>query len=417
MVKGIIEGRITPKAECYSEEVSDPVFLRAQNIEEGYLNFSDAKRLKREAFEAEPKAILLDKDIVLTIDGALLGIAAVHRTGDEECCVSNHMVRIQHGSKANPEYLSWFLNSPSGQKQIKRGITGSAIPGIRTDAIKRILVALPPPNIQCALVNEIEAARALRQNKLSQADELLEGLDDYLLNQLDLVAPADAQRGAFAIRLKQIDGPINPERYMGLNIEKSIRGTTIEGVAEILDKKISPAVESPNTKWDWIRIDDLQNQPLSVGEVRTAPGSEIDGTFFEVQENDILLARLGPTIQNAKFVLCPKLNRRTVASSEFLVLRCHEGWNPAVVLWILRTNLFRKLIYSKCRGGTPSRYRVSCDDLAALPFPIIKETKQKTLLAEINIRLEEAQRLRQEAAEQWVAAKARFEQKLLGEEA
>jgi hypothetical protein len=397
--------------------MSDPVFLRAQNIEEGYLNFLDAKRLTKEAFYAEDKAILLDGDIVLTIDGALLGIAAVHRVGYEPCCISNHMVRLHHGVKIEPDFLSWVLNSPLGQKQIKRGITGSAIPGIRTDAIKRILVPLPPKKIQLRMVQELEDARQARKAKLTLADELLNGLDAYLSEQAGIITPSEEKKRVFAVRLSQLQDSLNPERYMSINLEKTIKGTTITHIAQIFDKKVTPSVEAPNEEWDWIRIDDLPNYPLNVGEVRTALGSEIEGSFFEAQENNILLARLGPTIQNAKFVLCPKLKRRTVASSEFLILRCYEGWIPLVVLWILRTKLFRELIYSKGRGGTPSRYRVNRDDFADLPFPLIGPSKQKKLLAEILKRIEEVRLLRQTAISDWTAAKIRFEQKLLGEEA
>src|SRR5260370_13876736 len=88
-------------------------------------------------------------------------------------------------------------------------------------------------------------------------------------------------------------------------------------VGNLLEARCSPEKEAPLEQWDWIRIDDLPNRPWQVENVRTQLGKEINGTFFEVQENDILLARLGPAIQNAKFVICPKLTRRTVASSEF----------------------------------------------------------------------------------------------------
>jgi type I restriction enzyme S subunit len=186
VVKNVIEGRITPKEECYTDDDSAPVYLRAQNIEEGYLNFSDTKRLTPEAFHKEAKAILLDGDIVLTIDGVLLGIAAVHRASDAPCCVSNHMVRLITGEKVLPDFLSWFLNSPAGQRQIKRGITGSAIPGIRTDAIERILISLPPLPVQREMVMEMEQSRRSQRRKLQQADALLSGLDAFLLERLGL---------------------------------------------------------------------------------------------------------------------------------------------------------------------------------------------------------------------------------------
>lgn len=184
VVREIVEGRITPKPEFYSEDLEDPIFLRAQNIEKGYLNFLDAKRLKRDPFDAEPKAILLDNDIVLTIDGVLLGVAAVHRSGDEDCCISNHMVRIRHGAETDPEYLAWFLNSSAGQRQIKRGITGSAIPGIRTDAIERILIPTPPLDVQRSLVTEIEKRRADAQRLRQEAETEWEAAKTHFERQL-----------------------------------------------------------------------------------------------------------------------------------------------------------------------------------------------------------------------------------------
>jgi type I restriction enzyme M protein len=159
----------------------------------------------------------------------------------------------------------------------------------------------------------------------------------------------------------------------------------------------------------------LENLPLGVKTIRTEIGSDIEGTFFAVQENDILLARLGPTILNQKIVLCPKTNRHTVGSSEFLVLRCKEGWNPVTVLWTLRTSLYRDLIYSKGRGATPSRYRVSREDLGKLPFPQMSKRDQDFLAKEIDQRLDNTRRLREEAAREWEAAKARFEAKLLND--
>jgi hypothetical protein len=50
----IVEGRVTPLPHCYTDDPQAPVFLRAQNIEEGFLNFADAKRLTPEAFDEEP---------------------------------------------------------------------------------------------------------------------------------------------------------------------------------------------------------------------------------------------------------------------------------------------------------------------------------------------------------------------------
>ena len=266
------------------------------------------------------------------------------------------------------------------------------------------------------MVKEMEAARQSHKRKLDEADALLSGLDGFLLESVGITISNEQSRSCFAVKLSQIDGPINPERYKALKLEKNINGTVMDSVATILEEKVCPVTKAPNEEWDWIRIDDLENRPLDVEAIRTEIGSQIEGSFFAVRENDILLARLGPTILNQKIVLCPKTKRQTVASSEFLVLRCKEGWNPVTVQWVLRTLIYRDLIYSKGRGGTPSRYRVNREDLEKLPFPKIESKKQDCLAKEINKRLNQIRRLREEAAREWDAAKAKFEAKLLGVE-
>lgn len=410
----MIEGRITPVEGSYSNDPAHPVFLRAQNVAEGHLDFSDAKRLFPDVFEADADSVLRENDVVLTIDGALLGKAAVHVKGDYECCVSNHMVRILSGREVSPMFLTWFINSPIGQLQIKRGITGSAIPGIRTDAIKRMLIPLPPLDKQSELVATMEAARAARRAKLAEADALLAGLDAYLLEILGL-APPNAPRKVFAIHASQLSNTLAAERYVALQLEDPLhwRGTVADAV-KLVEGRIAPSREAPDADWDWIRIDDLPNQPWQVDTMRTVAGAEIEGALYSVRKNDILLARLGPTILNAKFVLAPQPVRQTVASPEFLVLRCKRGWEPEVLLWLLRMKLFRDIMYLRSRGGTPSRYRLDGADLLSIPFPDASDLPQKEIAAEIRRRRERSRSLREEAETGWADAKRWFEEQLLG---
>lgn len=348
----------------------------------------------------------------------LVGKCEVFRE-DGHWVFASYLIRVRIDTdQAEPDFISTFLNTYAGRVQIdrvSRQIIGMS--NINAEELRGLQIPLPPLPVQREMVSEMEAARESRRRKLAAADALLSGLDAFLLDRFGLSVPKEKVRTSFAVRLSQIDGPINPERYMAIALEKSIKGTCIDpDVASILEDKVCPSRRGPDEQWDWIRIDDLENRPLGVQTIRTEVGSEIEGTLFAVQENDILLARLGPTILNQKIVLCPKTNRPTVASSEFLVLRCKEGWNPVTVLWTLRTSLYRDLIYSKARGATPSRYRVNRDDFGKLPFPKIENKDQDVLAEEITRRLDEARGLRAEAGREWEAAKARFEARLLGGE-
>lgn len=151
---------------------------------------------------------------------------------------------------------------------------------------------------------------------------------------------------------------------------------------------------------------------MEIETVRTQPANKVEGSFFNVQKGDILVARLGPTILNQKIVLVRHLERETVASSEFLVLRCKEDYNPEVVMAILKTSYYRNLLYSYARGSTPSRYRLNRDDMLKLTFPDIR-AKQSTVLRRIHTVQSKVKKLQEEAEKEWTAAKERFEKELL----
>jgi type I restriction enzyme S subunit len=363
----------------------------------------------------EEDARLQHNDVLFARSGATAGKTYIHNKEIGPAVFAGYCIRFKFDAqRVLPKFVYYYTKTTRYQAWVRSIQRPAGQPNINKEEFKAFIIPVPDTDIQAKLVSELEVARSTTKNKLAQSDDLLDGFDNFILDALGLTAPSQEKRMCFAVRLGQIDGALNAERYAGLRLAQPIQGTVVNKVAEILETKIAPSKVAPNANWDWIRIDDLENHPLTIDKMRTAIGSEIDGTFFEVSENDILLARLGPTIQNAKFVLCPQTKRRTVASGEFLVLRCRGGWNPAAVLWVLRTKLLRNLMYSKARGGTPSRYRLHRDDLAAMPFPEMNSHKQNALIEEINRRILRVQHLRAEAVAEWTAAKTRFEQQLLG---
>lgn len=386
--------------------------LRANNVtEEGnisgdFVYISEEKHQELSATEITPD------DLLLTMRGSI-GRSAIVPDNISRANMNAAICRIRLQDKDINKFVRDYLNCDLGRLQAKRHGHKAVQGDLNLDAIRSFRVILPPRNIRDQLVIKLELARQIYHEKIIKTDALVSDIYAFLINQLGLVIPS-LKGMAFAIQVSQLQGPFNPERYRSHVLENSISGTTIGSIAKILIDKISPQNIAPNDKWDLIRIDDLANDPIDVETMRNEIGTSIKGTYYNVQENDILLARLGPTIQNRKIVLCPATKIQTIASPEFLVLRCHEGWDPLVVLWILRTSLYRDLIYSKCRGSTPSRYRVNRDDLITLPFPDIKAI-QESLAGEIKKRLAEVRRLKMEAIKDWGIAKALFKSKLLGE--
>ena len=108
-------------------------------------------------------------------------------------------------------------------------------------------------------------------------------------------------------------------------------------------------------------------------------GSEIEGSLKIVEEGDVILARLGPSMMNRKIVVVPKIDKEVkhiLASPEFIVIRPHNKKDSFYIAGVLRTDLMLRYMYSKTRGGTPSRYRLSEEDFMVLDFPIADDKQR-----------------------------------------
>ena len=376
----------------------------------------DIRMLATRHAPSRARMIVKANDIIISTTRPHRGAVAMIKQEDDGCIASTGfaVLRIRRDVRdVLREYLLNIIASPMILQQFLQRSSGGNYPAITSDEIGKVLVPIPSIELQQKLVEKMQVAQESRKKKLAQADELLAGIDKFLLKEVGVDQVSHSRRRCFGIRLRQVEGPINPDRYSALGMERNVEGATIGRVGDILEDKTSPSRVDGNGEWDWIRIDDLPNEPLGIDKIRTEYGKNMQGTFFTVEKDDILIARLGPTILNRKFVLCPETKRRTIASPEFLVLRCYKGWNPMLVLWILKTTFYRNLIYSKCRGGTPSRYRIIGVDLGALPFPSIDKKKQDELVNVIKGKLEDIRDLREEAERDWRTAKADFEAQIL----
>ena len=412
-----IAGGATPSRSdesLYADDHDGVRFFRILNVADGEIIDRDLKYVTSDVHNGLLERSQLDAgDVLMTITGRV-GSAAV--VGEEHlpANINQHIARLRVNTKrCRPESLSEWLNCPAGLELSNRYVSGGKRAALDYGAIRSLRMPLPSLTVQDVLVAAMDAARAERQAKLAEAAALLAGMDDFVIETVDITRPSNPRR-TFALQTKDLTDAINPVRYQSWQIEKNLPfGDTVSVAGSLVESKFSPSKDATEEQFDWIRIDDLPNQPWQIDTVRTENGSDIAGTLFEVQEDDILIARLGPTILNAKFVLCPKLSRRTVASGEFLVLRCNRNYQPEAVLWLLRTVIYREMMYLRSRGATPSRFRLNSDDLMSLPFPKLDTAMQTTIVEEVRQRRDAARRLRGEAEAGWEAAKRRFEVQLL----
>ena len=346
-------------------------------------------------------------DIVISQRGSLGQCAIVDDTF-EKMNISANIIAIKNIRESSATFIHDYLLSIVGQTLLERNISGQVQQKVTTQDIADILIPIGCEEERLSEV--VKLGYYNYKNLLTKASASLTELEQNIAEHFNL-ENNKSNRLCFAIRLRNLDGVIDAKRYSSMTTNTS--EFKISDVCDIVDEKVNVS-RFDKQVIDWIRIDDLPNQPLDIEEVRTQPANEVEGTFFEVQEGDILVARLGPTILNQKIVMVRSLERTTIASAEFLVLRCKSGYNPEAVMAVLKTAYYRDLMYSHARGSTPSRYRLNREDMLNLPFPDIRE-HQEQIAADADRIREQVKTMRIQAEEEWQTAKTQFEQELLGE--
>lgn len=332
---------------------------------------------------------------------------------------ASYLMRLRvDPDKALPEFVTAFLNTRAGRVQIdreSRQIIGMA--NINAEEIRTLRIPLPKPTKQGELLGHLNAARDARRRKLGDADELLGGLDAFILNLLGISSDLGSVRRVGAVRVRNLEGPLNPERYLEASPAARLsptQATPLDQAFQVVEEKVTPSKDAPNALWDCLRIDDLGNEPIDPPQPRRLPGAKLNGAFFRVRDGDLLIARLGPPLLNGKIVVVRDCGTRAVCSPEFLVLRPRGKYDADVAMWVLRSRAFRRVLYSKSRGSTPSRYRLIRGDLSGVMLPKLKERQERHIAVEVARRRAESRGLREEADQLWEHAKAEFEIALLG---
>lgn len=160
-----------------AEEVGNYVYLRMNNITyEGHWNFSDLKYINLTKGE-EPKYLLQKGDLVFnrTNSKELVGKTAVYQLA-EPMAIAGYLIRSRTNEKAEPEYISAYLNSKHGKATLKgmcKNIIGMA--NINAQEFQNIGILRPPLSLQthfARAMEQIEQQKAVVRQQLVASEGL-----------------------------------------------------------------------------------------------------------------------------------------------------------------------------------------------------------------------------------------------------
>ncbi len=156
-------------------------YLTAENIQEGFINSSDARFVSELVDKRNRRASLLPDDVVISIKGTV-GQAAIAFDENIPSNMNRDVSRIHVKDSINPYYLVAFLNSKFGRGQTLRESSGNVQQMTTLGRIRELLI----PIISDSDASEIELIIRKARNELKNSETSYQQAEDLLLEELGL---------------------------------------------------------------------------------------------------------------------------------------------------------------------------------------------------------------------------------------
>jgi type I restriction enzyme S subunit len=114
------------------------------------------------------------------------------------------------------------------------------------------------------------------------------------------------------------------------------------------------------------------------------PYSEVSKGFTSFQENDVIMAKITPCMENGKAAIARGLcNSLGFGSTEFHVFRHNDGILPEYIFYFIRQETFRKSAEANMTGSVGQK-RVSVDFLKEVNLPLPPLNEQRRIVSKLE---------------------------------
>lgn len=413
-----VSGGATPKKtegdKYYADKETGVPFLRVQNLNtDGTLSFDDCLYINKETHEGMlARSQVSEGDLLVKITGvgrmAIASVAPEGFIGN----TNQHMVVVKTGNKEISKYLARYLNLDIIEKIASRHSTGGTRPALDYPSVKNL------PIIEGIDFSPIDRAIEIKKQKESEAQQLLDSIDAYILNELGVTLPeikTDLKSRMFLVNRSELEERLDPTVYKdGTKLISSLfENVKLSHVAFVnpggayKGKPIGTSISFIPME----AIDEVYSGISSQGETTIADSSG----FTKFKEGDLLWAKITPCMQNGKSAIARDLtNGLGCGSTEFFVLRPKdERLSVEYLHVILHMKCVREtaMLYF---GGSAGQQRVSSSFLENFNLPLPALAKQQEIANHINAIRQQAKQLQEEGKSILENAKKEVEQMIIG---
>ncbi|MBI4721828.1 MAG: restriction endonuclease subunit S [Candidatus Stahlbacteria bacterium] len=401
----------------FFEEKGIPYF-RSQDFD--LFDFEINQYIKKEFHDKLNRSAIKPKDVLLAVVGATLGVVGYVPDDIKEGNINQNVVRIRVKDKeVNPKFLAIILSSKTGQTLIIRNSTIQTQAYINNSQLGNIRLPISSLEVQNKIVALMDNAYNQKKQKESEAQQLLDSIDDYVLDELGIKLPELKDEMTYIVNSdtvehKRIDAYYYQPKFE--EVEKAIKN----GKFEVMELKefitkihygASVKNEYVNEGIPLLRIQNLKENKVDLRDVVKLPETmkkEI-GTAF-VNEGDLLISRSG-TVGVVSVV--PK-EADGFAFGSFMIKFClNDKINKYYVSIWLNSRLQKLLTEREKIGAIQGNITIGTIESFKIPLPPL--AVQNKIADEVKNRMQKAEQLQESAKEELEKAKQEVEKIVLGE--
>ena len=187
----VIFSGITPKSggDAYVQHDGIPFVRSGDFSDTNEIDFSQLLLLRKDVHNTIMKGSqLIKNDLLIAIVGATIGKIGVYDY-DTEANINQAICAVRLKENLNPFYVQAFFQTNIGQKIIERVKRPVARANINLEEVGNLPVPLLKKQQQEIIVKIMENGRSLKRKKEQEAQQLLDSIDTYLINELGITLP------------------------------------------------------------------------------------------------------------------------------------------------------------------------------------------------------------------------------------
>lgn len=205
-------GKRLPQGENYSETNTDYLYFRVSDMTEYQTAcFDNCKFISEKNYLTLRRYELFENELIISIAGTIGKVQIVDNfPKDKKIILTENCAKlsIKDRSKLSPEYLDLMLKSDFVQQQISVSSIQTTIPKLGLDKILSLKIPkIPNLQKQESIIALMKKSVLTKSTMDKQAQTLLNSINDYLLNELQIELPQtdnSLENRIFTVQMREI---------------------------------------------------------------------------------------------------------------------------------------------------------------------------------------------------------------------